>query len=222
MPFDISSMRVITTLKDPADATAARDLARADAAEAASEERGAAAALVLARDDLVAARAQAALRQQALTRQEDIRTRGIGSDAAVEGAALALSAAEQAVLSRRQAVAEAEARVDLAATGLDRMRINLADAERALAETSLVAPFDGVLGEVSVVRGRMLSANERVADLIDPATLEVSAQVSTTQHARMTGPDWARRTTSAAPSRVRGSSARPRRCSPGCSRRPSG
>lgn len=176
---------------DPADATAARDLARTDMAEADAEAREADAALLLARDDLAAARAQADLRRQALTRQEDIRTRGIGSDAAVEAAALALSAADQAVLSRRQALATAGARVDRAATGRDRMRINLAEAERALTDTALVAAFDGVLGDVSVVRGGILSANERVADLIDPAALEVSALVSTTQYARMVGPDGA-------------------------------
>ena len=46
-------------------------------------------------------------RAQALERQEDLKTRGVGTDAAVETAALALSAAEQAVLSRRQAEAQA-------------------------------------------------------------------------------------------------------------------
>ena len=120
---------------DAADATAALAIAQSDLRQAGAEGREAAAALILTRDDLAAAEAQVALRAQSLARQEDIRTRGAGSDAAVETAALAVSGAEQAVLSRRSALAQAEARVDMAATSLDRQQITVAEAERALRET---------------------------------------------------------------------------------------
>jgi multidrug resistance efflux pump len=174
---------------DPSDAAAALAMARADQKKAEAEAREAAAALILARDDLAAAEAQARLRAQALARQEDIRTRGAGSDAAVETAALALSGAEQAVLSRRQALAQAEARVDQAALALDRQAITLSEAERALSETALIAAFDGTLGAVAVVPGRIVQANEKVADLIDPTSLEVSVRLSTVQYGRLLGQD---------------------------------
>ncbi|MGQ0567072.1 MAG: efflux RND transporter periplasmic adaptor subunit [Gemmobacter sp.] len=170
---------------DAADATAALAIARSDLAQAEAEGREAAAALVLARDDLTAARAQVTLRAQSLARQEDIRARGAGSDAAVETAALALSSADQAVLSRRSALAQAEARVDQAATALDRQRITVAEAERALRETELFAAFDGILGAVTVVPGRIVQANEKVADLVDPTSLEVSVRLSTAQFGRL-------------------------------------
>ena len=170
---------------DPADATAARDLARSDMARANAELLEAGRALLLARDDVTAAQTQAGLRTQALDRQRDLETRGVGAAAAVETAALAASAADQAVLSRRAALAAAEARVDQARTALSRQAITLAEAERALRETELFAGFDGVLSGISTVPGRILGSNERIGDLIDPMALEVSFRISTAQFARL-------------------------------------
>lgn len=170
---------------DPADATSARDLAQAGVAEAEAEGRDAARALDLARDDLAAAEAQLGLRRQALTRQEDLQARGVGSSAAVETAALALSAAEQAVLSRRSALANAEARVDQAASTLTRARIALEEAKRALSDTEIRASFGGRLSGVSAVTGRLVGANESLGQIIDPAALEVAFRLSTAQFARL-------------------------------------
>lgn len=170
---------------DPADATSARDLAQAGLREAEAEGRDAARGLALAGDDLAAAQAQAVLRGQALTRQEDLQRRGVGSPAAVETAALALSSAEQAVLSRRSALAQAEARVDQAASSEARAAIALAEAERALADTEIRASFTGRLNGVAVVAGGLVGANERLAELIDPDRLEVSFRLSTAQFSRL-------------------------------------
>lgn len=176
---------------DAADAIANRDVALADLAVAEAEQREAASALELTRADLAAAESQAMLRRQALARQEDLRARGIGSDATVETAALALSSAEQAVVSRRGALLQAEARLELSGTSVTRRKINVSEAERALAETEMRAAFDGLLNEVSVVPGRIISANERVAQLIDPTALEVAFRLSTAQFTRLLGPDGA-------------------------------
>lgn len=174
---------------DSAAAAADLAIARSDLAQAEAEQREAAAALILARDDLAAAIEQADLRAQALERQEDLRARGTGTDATVETAALALSSAEQAVLSRRSALAQAEAEVDQTATAVDRQRITVAEAERALSETELYAPFDGILATVSLGQGRIVGASEKVADLIDPTSLEVSVRLSTTQYSRLIDAD---------------------------------
>jgi multidrug efflux pump subunit AcrA (membrane-fusion protein) len=170
---------------DPADATAARDLALADRARAEADARDAARALALARDELASARSQADLRRAAVDRQRALRDRGVGSDAALETAELALQAAEQAVLSRRQAEVTAEARVDQAAVALDRLAITLAEAERALAETEIRAGFAGRLSGVAVVQGGLVGQNERLGQIIDPAQLEVSIRLSTAQYARL-------------------------------------
>jgi biotin carboxyl carrier protein len=170
---------------DPAEKTAARDLAVASVTEALAEQASADADLALARDDLAAARRQVELRQQALTRQQDLRSRGGGSDAAVEEAALALSSAEQAVLARRQAQLQAEARIDTAASSLMRANITLAEAERALRDTVIHAPFDGRLSDVAVVQGGLVTPNEVLARIIDPAELEVMIRLSAGQAAQL-------------------------------------
>ncbi len=170
---------------DPAEKTSARDLAAASVTEALAEQAAADADLVLARDDLAAAERQVGLRQQALTRQQDLRSRGGGSDAATEEATLALTSAEQAVLARRQAVLQAEARIDTAASLLMRAQITLAEAERALRNTAIHAPFDGRLSDVAVLQGGLVSPNEVLARIVDPAELEVMIRLSTQQAAQL-------------------------------------
>jgi multidrug efflux pump subunit AcrA (membrane-fusion protein) len=172
---------------DPAEATAARDLAAAALAEAQGEAQTADADLVLARDDLAAAKRQAELRAQSLVRAQDIAALGSGSAVAVEEAQLAASGAEQAVLSRRQALIQAEARIATTASAVERARIQLDEAERALAETQITAAFGGRLSGVSVIAGMVVGPNERLASLIDPTALEVAVRLSTAQFMQLTG-----------------------------------
>ncbi|SEW38871.1 RND family efflux transporter, MFP subunit [Cognatiyoonia koreensis] len=170
---------------DPKTAQASRDRVAADLQDAQAELRDAERGLVLAEDELTAAQAQAELRAQALTRARDLETRGVGTTAAVETAELAESSANAAVLSRRQALAGAEARVDQAATRLARAEIDLAEADRALDETEIFAVFDGTLSDVTVALGGRVTPNERFATLLDPTQLEVAFRVSTSQYARL-------------------------------------
>jgi RND family efflux transporter MFP subunit len=170
---------------DPADAKTARDRARADRMDAEAETREAARALDLARDELEAARDQYALQERALTRQRDLQARGVGTTATVETAELAAAQARQSVLGSRQALALAEARIDRAATDLARAELLLSEAERRLDETRITADFSGTLSDVSVVAGRLVSANEQLAQLVDAASLEVAFRVSTPQYARL-------------------------------------
>jgi multidrug efflux pump subunit AcrA (membrane-fusion protein) len=170
---------------DPADAQSALDRAENDLMDARAEARDAARALVLGQDELDAARDQADLQDRALARQRDLEKRGAGTTAAVETAELAAAAARGAVLSRRQAVADAEARGDQAKTAIARAEIALAEARRRLADTTVTAEFAGVLSDVAINEGGVVSINERLATLIDPTALEVAFRVSTPQFARL-------------------------------------
>ena len=170
---------------DPAEAQAALDRLAADLQDAEAELRDAERALILANDELTAARAQAGLQDQAVTRARDLETRGVGTTAAVETAELAASAAQATVLTRRQSVATAEARIDQANTRLARARIDLTEAERDVADTEVFAAFDGALAEVTISPGGRVTANERFAQLVDPTQLEVAFRVSTSQYARL-------------------------------------
>lgn len=173
---------------DPADAQSALERAQSDLADAQAEQRDAARGLDLAEDEVAAAQEQADLRSLAAQRQSDLAQRGVGTAAAIETAQLAASAARQAVLARRQVLAQGEARVDQARTRTARAEIALAEAQRRLDETVLSAPFSGSLSATSVVEGRLVSANERVAELLDPDDLEVSFRLSTAQYARLLDP----------------------------------
>lgn len=170
---------------DPADAQAARDRARADLMDGEAEQREATRALDLAHDELQAARNQYALQERALARQRDLQSRGVGTTTAVETAELAAAQSRQSVLGSRQALALAEARIDQATTGLARARLFFSEAERRLDETRITANFTGTLSDVSVVAGRLVSANEQLAQLIDATSLEVAFRVSTPQYARL-------------------------------------
>ncbi|ETA51037.1 efflux RND transporter periplasmic adaptor subunit [Ponticoccus alexandrii] len=170
---------------DPAGAQLALDRAESDLLDARAEQREAERAIVLARDELTAAEEQVALRAQALERAQGLLDRRVGTAATVEDAELALSSARQSVLTRRQAVATAEARIDQAATALRRGEISVAEAQRALDDTEVRAAFAGTLSDVTVVAGRLVSANEQLAQLVDPQALEVAFRVSTQQYARL-------------------------------------
>ena len=170
---------------DASDAQSALDVAVTDLAEAEAELRESAAALELAHDDVASAREQLALREQALARQRNLKERGAGTEASVETAALAEASAKQAVLSRRQALAQAEARADRAENALARRRIALAEAERDLADTELYAEFSGTLSDVTAVQGGLVQNNERLARLVDPDALEVVFRVSNAEYARL-------------------------------------
>jgi multidrug resistance efflux pump len=170
---------------DPANAQSALDVASAETSEAGAELVEAHAALLLAKEEVAAAKVNSGLRHAALKRQEDLRTRGVGTEAAVETAALAYASSNQAVLGKRQALAQVGARISRAKTAVARQEIRLDEARRKLADTQIFATFDGVLSNVGLVSGGLVSANEKLARLIDPAALEVAFRVSNSQFARL-------------------------------------
>ncbi|WP_209426025.1 HlyD family efflux transporter periplasmic adaptor subunit [Pararhodobacter sp. SW119] len=174
---------------DPADAESVRDLAGADLRRAEADLRDAARSLDLARADVAEAQAQADLRRRAFERRRTLSERGVGTEAAIEEAELAFAASRAAVIARFQAEAQAEARLEAAETTLERQRINLAEAERRLAETAITAGFTGVLSDVTVVAGGLVGSNERLAQLIDPDALEVAFRLSTAQYLRLLDDD---------------------------------
>lgn len=179
---------------DTADAEDQLARVQSDLRSAVSEVTDSERALGLAREEWEAAGEQLDLRARALTRQQDLESRGVGTAAAIETAELNLSNARQQELARRQAIAQAEARVDQAARQVEREEIAALEASRALADRRIAAEFDGTLAEVTVVQGGLVSANERIARLIDPKALEVSFRVSTAQYARLLGQNGELRT----------------------------
>jgi len=172
-------------LIDPSEAQARLADARAALADAEVEKAEADEAVGLAEMEYDAAVRQRDLRRQALQRQRQLLGKGFATEASVEEAELALSSAEQAVLSRAQARIVARKRVERSGLGITRARIAADDAARVAEDTRVEAPFDGLLSEVGAVLGRLVTANERLGVLIDPASLEAVFRVSNAQFARL-------------------------------------
>ena len=75
---------------------------------------------------------------------------------------MAFAAAEQTVASRAQMRLAAEAKIERTTLRVKRAEITLANAERALTETTHRAPFDGLLTDVTAVLGGLATPNERL------------------------------------------------------------
>lgn len=170
---------------DDSDYQTAVDLAENNLIDAKNEVTEAARNLSFSKEELAAAEEQEKLRLRALTRQKDLVERGVGTAAALENAELSASGATQAVLSRKAAVDQAKNRGAQAETRLVRAELALKDAKRKLEDTKLYAEFSGLLSGVSLVKGGIVSANERLGQLIDPEVLEVSFKISTQQYTRL-------------------------------------
>ena len=170
---------------DDSDYQTAVDLAENNLIDAKNEVMESARNLSFSKEELAAAEEQEKLRLRALTRQKDLVERGVGTAAALENAELSASGATQAVLSRKAAVDQAKNRGAQAETRLVRAELALKDAKRKLEDTILYAEFSGLLSGVSLVKGGIVSANERLGQLIDPEVLEVSFKISTQQYTRL-------------------------------------
>ena len=170
---------------DDSNYQSAVDLAENNLIDAENEVSESGRNLSFSKEELAAAKEQEELRLRALKRQQDLVKRGVGTAAALENAELAASAATQAVLSRKAAVDQAKNRGAQAETRLVRAELALNDAKRKLEDTVLYAEFSGLLSGVSLVKGGIVSANERLGQLIDPEVLEVSFKISTQQYTRL-------------------------------------
>ena len=170
---------------DDSNYQSAVDLAENNLIDAENEVSESGRNLSFSKEELAAAEEQEDLRLRALKRQQDLVKRGVGTAAALENSELAASAATQAVLSRKAAVDQAKNRGAQAETRLVRAELALNDAKRKLEDTVLYAEFSGLLSGVSLVKGGIVSANERLGQLIDPEVLEVSFKISTQQYTRL-------------------------------------
>lgn len=160
------------------DAEVALELAKANLAEASD-------ALPLAVAEVRNSRRQLALKKNNLQRQSRLKGRGIVAEASVDTAELDVNVAEQSLTTKQKAELTARARIRSEELAVERARIGLADADKALQDTVYRAPFSGPLTEVVATLGKRVSQNEKLGVLIDPASLEVSFRVSEEEFGRL-------------------------------------
>ncbi len=163
--------------------------ARAALAQAETEQDEAAATQKHLEAELEAARAEEKLRRADLARKTQLFAKKLTTSTVRDDAVLAVSAAEQGVIAKEREILALKARIDKAVAGVERARLTLSDAERALNDTTYRAPFSGRLNEVALTLGRRVAQNEKLGLLIDPASLEVSFPVRNEEFGRLVKSD---------------------------------
>ncbi len=162
---------------DPFSYQAAVVERRAELAEARGKVQELEAELASARKNLARDEEQLVLARQDLDRSEKLRKAGTISDRALETARIIASEREQRVLTRLQAIARFEARLEQNRATVARLASAVERAERNLAETALAAPFDGLLVETNAAIGQLAGINDRLARLVDATALEARFHV---------------------------------------------
>jgi RND family efflux transporter MFP subunit len=137
------------------------------------------------REQLQAAEAQLALAQADLDRARKLAGSGALTDKQVDDRRLIVSQREQAVSLRRNNILVNEAQRTQQEANADRLEWKLRESERRLADTALVAPFDGVISDESIETGRSVNANEVVASIYDDTALEARFTLTNAQYGRM-------------------------------------
>ncbi len=133
---------------------------------------------VLAAAESRIAKRQLGFKDSDLARKRALKGKGIVAPLALDEARNAVAVAQQSLNARLKAELAARTRIRTADLAVQRAKIALEDAEKALADARYRAPFSGPLTDVVATLGRRVSQNEVLGTLIDPTTLEVSFRVT--------------------------------------------
>ena len=184
---------------DDGDYTLARDSAQAalDAdhltvSRIDAQIEGAKAALQQAEAQLLSLKASEENAALAQKRAADLASSSFGSQATLDNANAALKQADAAVAAGEASVASANAAIAVyeaqraeAEGQIKIAEIALAQAKRNLGFTVLTAPFDGVVGNLGVKEGDLVSAGSRLAALVPTHELYIEANFKETQLAQL-------------------------------------
>ncbi|OQP84817.1 hemolysin D [Rhizobium rhizosphaerae] len=147
----------------------------------------------------VAARAQAEAQKVALQatvrgaeitqrRESDLTSRSVGTAASLDAANVAVDQARANLLAADAGIASADASIAVlkaqraeAESTIRSLELARDKAARDLSFTVLKAPYDGVVGNVSVQKGDLVSVGQRLAALVPTEALYIDANFKETQ-----------------------------------------
>ncbi|OLP61147.1 hemolysin D [Xaviernesmea oryzae] len=133
---------------------------------------------------------QAAVRGAEITqrRESDLASRSVGTAAALDAANVALDQARANLLAADSSIAVADANIAVlkaqraeAESTIRSLELARDKAARDLSFTILKAPYDGVVGNVSVQKGDLVSSGQRLAALVPTEALYIDANFKETQ-----------------------------------------
>lgn len=147
--------------------------ARANLAEAEAKRLEAETKITQEREQLAFAEEQLRIAERDMARAEQLRSTGAASVSQLETVGLVRSQRAALVAQRRSSLALEETRLTQQKAAIERLQWRLAQAERTLAQTVLVAPFDGVVQTTTAERGRVLNASDAAVSLYAVDGLDV-------------------------------------------------
>jgi membrane fusion protein, multidrug efflux system len=136
----------------------------------------------------------AALRGAEITqkRASELQAKDVGTVAASDNAQVALDQAKANVVAGDAAISSAKANVELlraqreeAESTIRSLQLSRDKAARDLSFTVLKAPYDGVIGNLAVQNGDLVSVGKRLASLVPMNELYIDANFKETQLARV-------------------------------------
>jgi membrane fusion protein, multidrug efflux system len=181
--LDDGDYRIAADQADAAIATQRQTLKRIDAQIVAAQ-----ASLKQAQAQLTSAQAGVANAQLTRDRASKLLNTDVGSQATYDNAATALDQAKAALAGADAQVAAAEANIGVfqaqyneAASQVRSLELARDKAERDLSFTVLKAPYDGVVGNLSVKKGDLVSPGMKLAALVPTHELYIEANFKETQ-----------------------------------------
>ena len=134
---------------------------------------------------LVLDKDQQSLIERNVERFERLSGSRAASEKALDDARLDLSRQTGTVGQREQTIIMLDARLAQQEAAIDRLSVALRRAERDLVDTSIEAPFAGVIADVDAEVGKQLGVNDAVARLIDDQALEIGFQLMDADFGRL-------------------------------------
>ncbi|MEL7229129.1 MAG: efflux RND transporter periplasmic adaptor subunit [Pseudomonadota bacterium] len=134
---------------------------------------------------LAAAREQLALASADFDRAQQLRTRGTGTQKAVDDRRLIVSQREQAIALAQDTIKVQQSRRQQIAASIQRLEWRVEQAKRNLNSTTLTAPFDGIVRASTAEVGRNITANDVVVSLDQADALEVRFTLTDAQYGRL-------------------------------------
>ncbi len=128
---------------------------------------------------------QLALTERELGRRTKLKESGVGTDKSIDDVRMQWSERDEARVSRRENLRAWRARADQTRAAIERNELLVKRAERNLADTKIVAPFDGYLSETSGTIGKELNLSDRLGRLVDLGTLEARFHLSDAVYGRL-------------------------------------
>ncbi|MDP6873450.1 MAG: efflux RND transporter periplasmic adaptor subunit [Alphaproteobacteria bacterium] len=125
------------------------------------------------------------LHERDVERMRALSGRGTVSDKKMDDAHMALTQQQKTAEMRQSDLAAEAAHIRQQEAVINRLNVGLRRAKRDLQRVRLTAPFDGFLADVQAQVGKRLSANDRVARLIDAGRLEARVTLSDRQYGRL-------------------------------------